>query len=105
MDRISKLWHNPPLKVRVAAGGRIVIPAEVRQELGVEEGDELLLSREGDAIRITTYERAIKRARELVARYVRPGESLADELARDRQQEAAEEEREPGEQAGRTKGV
>ena len=91
---MREVWRTAPLRVRVAAGGRIVIPAEVRQALGIKEGDEVLLSREDDGIRITTYQRAIRRAREVVAQYVEPGVSLAAELSQERQREAAEEEHE-----------
>ena len=54
MNRNDELCHVPPYKVRVAAGGRIVIPAEVRQELGIKEGEDILLSRGQDGYRLTT---------------------------------------------------
>src|SRR5690242_10173573 len=94
MDTSDGLRQNSPLKVRLAAGGRIVIPAEIRRELGVKEGDELLLVRSEGGVRLTTYREAVRRARELVARYIPPGVSLAEELSRERQGEAAEEGRE-----------
>lgn len=85
----------------MAAGGRIVIPAEVRQNLGVREGDELLLSVEEHGVRLTTYRDALLEARRLVAQFVKPGVSLVDELKREREDEVAKEEREPGEGAAR----
>ncbi len=54
MNRNDELCHVPPYKVRVAAGSRIVIPAEVRQELGIKEGEDILLSRGQDGYRLTT---------------------------------------------------
>lgn len=93
MDTNRETWQKHSLKVRVAAGGRVVIPAEVRQALGIREGDEVLLTQDADGIRITTYRQAVKRAREVVSRYVRPGVSLIDELGRERAEEVAKEER------------
>lgn len=90
----SKLCHSLPYKVRVASGGRIVIPAEVRQELGVKEGEELLLTRDAAGFRITTYQEAIRRAQELFARIKPECGSIVDELASERREESIMEERE-----------
>jgi AbrB family looped-hinge helix DNA binding protein len=94
MDIKSESCHTAQYRVRVAAGGRIVIPADVRQDLGLQEGEELLLFRDGDGIRITTYRDAIRRAQELFARIKKPGESVVDELISERRVEAEREERE-----------
>lgn len=101
MNNSEGLYHIQPHKVRLAAGGRIVIPAEIREELGIKEGDELLLTPAEDGIRLTTYREAVRQARDLVAKYVKPGVSLADELSRDRADEAAREERGNGKGSGR----
>src|SRR4051794_26366858 len=100
MDRTGKTWQSQPYKVRVAAGGRIVIPAEVRHALGISEGEELLLSRREDGYRITTYRDAIRWAQDLFARAKKPGEDIVEELLRDRREEAAKEEREFNERYG-----
>ena len=100
MDRCSRLCHSQPYKVRLAAGGRIVIPAEVRQELGVKEGDDLLLTREQDGFRLTTYRDAIRRAQDLFARIKAEGESVVDELLRERREEAVKEESELSDRDG-----
>jgi antitoxin PrlF len=78
-------------KVRVAAGGRVVIPAEYRKALGLRIGDEVILSLEDEEVRLFTLERAIRRAQELVRRYVPEGRSLADELIAERRAEADRE--------------
>jgi AbrB family looped-hinge helix DNA binding protein len=65
--------QSETVKVRVAANGRIVIPAPIREGLGIRAGDELLLAREGSTIRICTYEQAVRRAQELVTRFVSAG--------------------------------
>lgn len=36
--------------VRISSKGQIVIPARIRKELGLSEGDELIIDRKGDVI-------------------------------------------------------
>lgn len=91
MSRTDENCHTPPFKVRVAAGGRIEIPAEVRQELGIKEGEDILLSRGRDGYRLTTYQEAIRRAQDLFSRTKKPGEMVVDEFLRERREEAARE--------------
>jgi AbrB family looped-hinge helix DNA binding protein len=73
-------------------GGRLVIPAEFRRDLGLTPGALVVISEtdEGD-LRISTPAAGLRRARELVRRYVQPGDSLADELLADRRREAERE--------------
>ena len=74
-------------KTKLAEGGRIVIPAEYRQALGLHVGDELILRLEDGEVRIFTARQAIKRAQELVRRYIPQNRSLADELIAERRRE------------------
>jgi bifunctional DNA-binding transcriptional regulator/antitoxin component of YhaV-PrlF toxin-antitoxin module len=68
-----------------------VIPAEFRRELGVNTGDEVVMHLEDGELRIVTLERAIRRAQELVRRYVPEGRSLVAELLAERRREAERE--------------
>lgn len=72
------------VKTKLGEGGRIVIPAEYRQALGLQVGDEVILRLEGRELRIFTLNQAIKRAQELVSRYITREGSLADELIAER---------------------
>ncbi len=74
-------------KTRIGPGGRIVIPAQYRQTIGANVGDEVILVLERDGVRILTPRQAVKRAQELVRRYVRGDRSLADELIEERRRE------------------
>jgi AbrB family looped-hinge helix DNA binding protein len=74
-------------KTKLAEGGRVVIPAEYRQALGLHVGDELILRLEDGEVRIFTARQAIKRAQELVRRYIPQNRSLADELIAERRKE------------------
>ena len=79
------------VRTRIAAGGRIVIPAEYRRALGLQEGDEVILWLEDGEVRVVSPETAIQRAQQLVAPYVPSGRSLADELIAERRREADRE--------------
>ena len=72
------------IKTKLGEGGRIVIPAEYRQALGLQVGDEVILRLEGKELRIFTLNQAIKRAQELVSHYIPLERSLADELIAER---------------------
>ena len=75
------------VKTKLAEGGRIVIPAEYRQALGLQVGDEVILRLEGKELRIFTLNQAIRRAQELVNQYIPQERSLADELIAERRLE------------------
>lgn len=77
--------------VRIAEGGRIVIPARFRKLLGFRDGDPLILELDGDELRIFSVDQGIRRAQEIVNQRVPQGVSLVDELIADRRAEAARE--------------
>jgi AbrB family looped-hinge helix DNA binding protein len=75
----------------VAKGGRIVIPAEFRRELGLSEGDVVAVRLVDREVRIRTRADAIKEAQAIVRRHVKRGRSLTHELRNERRREAASE--------------
>ncbi len=83
------------LQMKMSEGGRVVIPAEIRQALGLKEGEPVFFElRDGEAV-ITSRRAQLDRARALFRRYVPAGSpSLADELIAERRAEAAREEEE-----------
>ena len=87
--------HAPPgeVKVKIDAGGRIVIPVEFRRAIAAEEGDSITLRLEGDELRIASNAANLRRAQALVARYVPKDVSLVDEFLADRRREAAREDK------------
>ena len=80
-----------PVRSIVAAGGLVTVPAAFLEALGVSEGDSVVLSLEGDEVRLCGPDAAIRRVQSLVARYVPADVSLADELVSERRREAARE--------------
>jgi AbrB family looped-hinge helix DNA binding protein len=82
---------NAETRLRINENGRIVIPASFRKALGVNPGDEVILSLEEDELRITTMKRRIERAQRRARQYVKPGVSLVDELIAERREAAKRE--------------
>ena len=79
------------VKTKVGQGGRVVIPANYRKQLGIKPGDHVMMLLEDGEIRILTAKQAIKRAQALVRRYVPEGRMLSEELISQRREEAARE--------------
>jgi AbrB family looped-hinge helix DNA binding protein len=78
------------MHVKIAEGGRIVIPAEARQALGLRAGDEMVLQVRDGEIRLFTVREALRRAQALVHQSIPQRVSLADELIADRRREEAD---------------
>ncbi len=76
------------VSTKIADGGRLVIPAALRRELGLEIGDEVIVRVEDNELRILTRAEAVKRAQGMVRRHVKGGRSLVDELSAERRAEA-----------------
>jgi AbrB family looped-hinge helix DNA binding protein len=77
---------------KMSEGGRVVIPAEVRQMLGLKPGSQVLLSVEDGELRVLTTRQAIRRAQKLAEPYIQPGVSVVDELIAERRAENARDE-------------
>ena len=92
------MWHNTkiveeakePAKVNVGPQGRIVIPAGMRRALGIGRGDVLVARVEDGRV-------VLEKRDDVLARVQRrfegmpEGVSLADELIRERREEARRE--------------
>lgn len=78
-------------RTRIGAGGRIVIPQPMREALGVKEGDDLLLEVDESGLHVRSVRHAVKLAQQTIAKYVKPGRSLAAELIAERRREAERE--------------
>ena len=76
---------------KVAEGGRIVIPADIRREMGIQIGDEVILKTSDGELRILSRRHAILKAQALVRKHVPKGRSLVKQLLRDRRRENAGE--------------
>lgn len=71
--------------------GHIRVPRAILNEWSAGPGDELIVRLEDDELRVFTRRAGLRRARDVVRKYVAPGDSLAEELVADRRAEAARE--------------
>lgn len=88
--------HNHDLekefwRTSIAAGGRVVIPAAVREELGFAEGEPLVLTVDDGTVRIETYQRSVERIQAQVRTMIPPTGDLVDRFLADKRAEAARE--------------
>ena len=87
----------PPLSafsVTMADRGRLVLPAEVREQLHIKEGDRLTLRVESDGtIRLQTGAAFAQSLVGICKHLARPGRFASDELIAERRREAAIEDR------------
>lgn len=72
------------IQMKLSDGGRVVIPVEIRQALGLSEGDMVLFDLVDGEARITTLAAQRRHAKALVRKFVPRGVSLVDELALER---------------------
>jgi AbrB family looped-hinge helix DNA binding protein len=81
------------LRLTLGPGGRVVIPAALREAMEVNEGDALLAWVEDGELHLLSPRVGARQARALLRGLLPEGESLADELIADRRREAAAESR------------
>jgi AbrB family looped-hinge helix DNA binding protein len=86
-DRLMEL----EARVQIGQKGRLVIPAAIREALGIQPGDSVELRVEEDELRIFTRRARIRRAQEHVRRHVPAGTRLSDELLAGRREAARHE--------------
>jgi antitoxin PrlF len=76
---------------RLVSGGRLQIPARVRRELGLKDGDAVIMETVKGELRVRPYRDIVSEIQKRLRKYVPQGVSLADELIADRRAEAERE--------------
>jgi AbrB family looped-hinge helix DNA binding protein len=90
MSQDAEASHNR-YTVELGDRGRLVLPADIRRRLGLEEGERLLLTLEGEGdLRLVSLREQVRRLRGLL-KDVAPGRDLAGELVEERREEARRE--------------
>lgn len=84
-------------KAGMEADGRLLVPAALRDAMGIREGDTLIASVVDGELRLIARDRAIERVQKRVRAFVPADASLVDKLIAERRREAEREEDEtPG---------
>jgi len=95
MSVIVTLRENDTTKQNVKSklndNGRIVIPAEIRSKMGIKPGDTLILTLEGDVLKVESQMARIRRIQESMHALIPGDRLLSDELIEDRREEARRE--------------
>lgn len=76
-------------KGRIVSGGRLQLPAEVRKQLGLSDGDPVRLTVENGELRVRSLGAVVAAIQAEMRYYVPVGVSLVDELIADRRAEVA----------------
>lgn len=81
------------LAVNVSQGGRVVIPIEIRQKMGIDVGDQVLLdwSDKTGELRLLTRKQRLRNAQKLAQKYADPKTSMVDEFIEERRKAALDE--------------
>jgi len=75
------------IAARIDTSGRLVIPAQIRKDLGLTAGTAVTLRVADGELRVVAKAEAIRAAQARVRRYVKSGRSLAGELIAERRAE------------------
>lgn len=79
------------ISMKMSEGGRVVIPAEIRRELALNDGDIVLWEmRDGLAV-ITTRDQQLRQIQAQIKAIGNPNDCWSDELIADRRAETARE--------------
>jgi AbrB family looped-hinge helix DNA binding protein len=80
----------------LGSGGRLVIPAGLRQALGLNDGDGIVLEHEGGSVRLVTPEAVLDEVQAFFRDGIPEGVSLVEELLAERREEARREQERSG---------
>ena len=72
------------VRCKINQNGRIVIPAAIRQEMGLKAGESLLMEVEDGVLRIESHRARIRRIQEEIAERREEARREEEELQRDR---------------------
>lgn len=74
-------------RVKLGEGGRLVIPAAMREAIGVKPGDELALEVEDGELKIKSYMAVIREIQARVKELTPPGVDIVEDFLKERREE------------------
>lgn len=78
---------SKPYEIKVDQVGRVVIPVELRKQLGIQTGDEVILEADERGIHIYTRLQALREAQDYFCSLAPADLIMSDELIRQRREE------------------
>lgn len=88
---ISRICTVNAQRGRLVSGGRLQVPADMRRELGLADGDAVLLRVVDGELHVRPIRQALARVQARLRPYLSEGGSLADELLAERRAIAGHE--------------
>ena len=76
---------------KLVSGGRLQVPADIRRELGLKDGDAVRMEVVDGVLCVRPFKAVLEEVRALLRAEITPGVSLVDELIADRRAEAERE--------------
>lgn len=76
---------------KIQDGGRLVVPADIRRELGLQTGTDVVLEVVDGSLQVRTMAQVIKQVQDYARQFKREGESVVDEFIAEKRAEAARE--------------
>jgi len=76
---------------KMVDGGRLIVPAALRKEMGLAKGDAVIMELHGDELRVRPAKSALKRLREKIRGSLPSDASVVDELIAQRRSESGDE--------------
>ena len=76
------------VKGKVVEGGRIIVPATFRKELGLSKGDTVFMELDGGELRVRPARSALRRIQDKLRSLSTKGHLVSEELIADRRAEA-----------------
>jgi AbrB family looped-hinge helix DNA binding protein len=78
------------IEIKVAANGRMTLPADVRKRMGLENGGNLMLKESDLGLELTNFRQRAKKAQSLYKKYSRGKDQLTvDDLITQKRADAA----------------
>ncbi|HVX09882.1 MAG TPA: AbrB/MazE/SpoVT family DNA-binding domain-containing protein [Pirellulales bacterium] len=78
-------------QVRLSDGRRVVLPAEVCKQLGIDVGDTVIVDVDDGKVQLHSFDTRLATFRAELSNKVPPGVSLVDELLAERREEVRRE--------------
>jgi len=78
-------------RVKLVSGGRLQVPADIRKQLDLSDGDAVLMTVVDGELHVRPARAGLARARERLRRYVPADARLSDELIAERRKAADSE--------------